>query len=195
MNNGKIKIGGIILSGGKSSRMGTDKGLMNFNGKPLIQYSIDLLSTFCAETIISANDAAYEQFGLLIVKDEYPNCGPISGLHAALKASNYEWNLVVGCDTPFLQPELLENLLREKEGYEAVIPTHQHGTEPLIGLYHKSLASFFEKKILEKHYIIQKALKECNTKYLHVDPILTKYPKLFCNLNSQTDIIDSDKIK
>ena len=85
------------MAGGKSSRMGTDKGLMTFQGKRLVEYAIELLQPFCSEIIISTNQAGYEGFGFKTVSDVYRDCGPVGGLHAALSESNYDYNLIVSC--------------------------------------------------------------------------------------------------
>ena len=182
-------IGGIILAGGKSSRMGTDKGLIDFWGKKLISYAIDLLSPYCAEILISTNQPGYDKIGYNLVADEYSGCGPIGGLHAALSESSYEWNLVVSCDTPYLHPSLVEEMIKEKEGYEIVIPIHEDGVEPLVALYHKSMAEFFEEKILKKEFKLQDIVKERNVNYWDVDFLLFKYPLLFQNFNSPRDFV------
>ena len=182
-------IGGIILAGGKSSRMGTDKGLIDFWGKKLIRYAIDLLLPYCDEILISTNQPEYDAIGYRLVADEYPDCGPIGGLHAALKESNYEWNLVVSCDTPYLHPSLIEKMLKEKDGYELVMPTHEDGVEPLVALYHKSLADFFEDKILEKEFKLQDVIRERAVNYWDVESFLFKYPLLFQNFNSPQDLV------
>ncbi|HPG34509.1 MAG TPA: molybdenum cofactor guanylyltransferase, partial [Lentimicrobium sp.] len=75
----KSQITGIVLAGGKSTRMGTDKGLMIFQGKPLVMYSIDLLSMFCGRILISSNNPEYAKFGYEIIADELPGAGPMAG--------------------------------------------------------------------------------------------------------------------
>ena len=69
-NNLTMELTGIILSGGQSSRMGKEKGLCLLNGKPLIEYSFDLLKKFCDSIIISSNSKDYEYLGCQIINDE-----------------------------------------------------------------------------------------------------------------------------
>ena len=73
-------ITGIVLSGGKSSRMGKEKGLCLLHDKPLVKYSIDVLKKVCHPIILGANREEYIKFGLPVVKDEINNIGPISNL-------------------------------------------------------------------------------------------------------------------
>ena len=182
------QITGIILAGGKSSRMGQDKGLMEYQGQKLIEYSIDVLRPVCDELLISANQPGYEGFGIPVVADHYEDCGPVGGLHASLRASKHEWNLVVGCDTPFLNKKLLYLLLSNKEGYKAVIPNHSKGMEPLAALYHRDMAAFFEQKIATGDLKLHRIVLEQKVKLLDVSDLLTEFPRLFENFNSPEDL-------
>lgn len=179
---------GIILAGGKSSRMGQDKAFLDFQGKKLIEYSIDLLKPLCSQLLISVNQPGYEQFGIELIVDQYKNCGPIGGFHAALNASGDDWNLVVSCDTPFLNPELFEMLLEKREDWQAVIPFHENGMEPLAALYHRDMAEYFEQSIQKGDYKLHRILKQANVKLVDVSDLLNKYPNLFSNLNSPGDL-------
>ena len=179
---------GIILAGGKSSRMGQDKGLLEFQGKRLVEYSIELLKPLCSELLISVNQAGYKQFGIERIADQYKNCGPVGGLHAALNASSNEWNLVISCDTPFLNRELFDLLLKNQQDQMAVIPSHSTGIEPLAALYHRNMALFFEQKIKEQDLKLHCILKNEKVKMVDVSGLLVKYPKLFSNLNSPEDL-------
>ncbi|HKJ42647.1 MAG TPA: molybdenum cofactor guanylyltransferase [Sunxiuqinia sp.] len=179
---------GIILAGGKSSRMGQDKALLNFQGKRLIEYAIDQLKPLCSELLISVNQPGYEQIGLELIPDQYKNCGPVGGLHAALSASKTNWNLVVSCDTPFLNQQLFKLLLENREGVQAVIPKRDKGLEPLAALYHRNMSVFFEQKLKAGDYKLHRILKEADVKFLDVLELIAQFPKLFLNLNSPGDL-------
>ena len=126
-----ITIAGIILAGGKSTRMGEDKGLIFFNGKRLVEYSIDLLRNYCNRVIISSNNKAYREFGFPVVKDIISGIGPISGVTSALKNSPGEWNFILACDLPFLNGQLLDRLLNARGNSMGVVPVHHGLMEPL----------------------------------------------------------------
>ncbi len=175
---------GILMAGGKSSRMGQEKGLVEFKGKPLIQYGIDLLSSYTDKIIISSGNSAYLNFGLEMIPDEITGNGPSAGLAAALKESSTAWNLVLACDLPFLELEFIDGLLSVRGLYQAVIPVHQGIMEPLAGLYHKDLWNQFEKAVLTGNLALHKILGSCHVHYLVTDRLLEKYPNLFTNFNS-----------
>ena len=115
----KSNLTGIILTGGKSSRMGEDKGLMDFDGKRLIEYPIQLLSLFCDNILISANNDQYQEFGFPTIADGYAGMGPAAGMIASLKHSKTTWNLIVGCDMPFLEVEFIAELLEKLKSINA----------------------------------------------------------------------------
>lgn len=94
-------VGGYVLAGGRSSRMGTDKALLPLAGKPLIQHAVTKLRRTCAEVNILSNNPALAPFAP-IVPDIHPNCGPIGGMEAALMHSSHDWNLFLAVDMPFL---------------------------------------------------------------------------------------------
>ncbi|WP_159522327.1 molybdenum cofactor guanylyltransferase [Sunxiuqinia indica] len=179
---------GIILAGGKSSRMGQDKALIDYQGKKLIEYAIDLLRPLCSHMLISANQSGYDQFGLTVVNDVYPDCGPIGGLHAALSGSKTDWNIVVSCDTPNLNSLLFQFLLAKKEDAQAIIPKHDKGVEPMAALYNKELIGFLEEKIKHGDLKLQKVIREIPVRFVDVSSVLQKFPDLFLNLNRPEDL-------
>ncbi len=133
------QVTGIILAGGSSSRMGFDKGLADFCGKPIVQYSIDTLQQLCSRIIISSNSPSYQQLGFPVHNDILPGAGPMGGIYSSLLHSETDHNLVLSCDTPFVTPALMQRLLDTSEGYQVVLPASKPGfAEPLIGYYHKN---------------------------------------------------------
>ena len=99
----KKSLAAIILAGGRSSRMGTEKGLMPFRGKPMIRHIIDLLQSLDINPIqIITQHGAYEQFELPCYPDLIQNKGPLGGIYSGLVHSTATKNLVLGCDMPFL---------------------------------------------------------------------------------------------
>src|SRR5215831_12450815 len=94
-----------ILAGGSSSRMGRNKALMEFRGKPLIQRQIELLSPYFKEVIVGANDPEpYAPFNLRVVPDLLHERCALTGIHALLKGAGRPRVFVVACDMPFLNP-------------------------------------------------------------------------------------------
>jgi molybdopterin-guanine dinucleotide biosynthesis protein A len=112
---GVLPIGGYVLAGGRSSRMGTDKALLKLADKPLVEHAVVKLRRICADAhILSANPALAGYAPL--VGDLHPGCGPMSGIEAALAHSRYDWNVILPVDVPFLPTALLGWWVRETLG-------------------------------------------------------------------------------
>jgi molybdopterin-guanine dinucleotide biosynthesis protein A len=188
MNNSGIT--GIILAGGKSSRMGKDKGLVLFRKKPLIDYAIEILGCICQSIIISANSSAYESLGLPVYHDIIPDSGPMGGIYTCLKHSLAKQNLVLACDMPFVSGDLLNYLIIRSDGFKAVIPQTPNGNyEPLCGFYHKEMVDVLEKLILNHQFKMLNILEESSVKALPLSPELPFYhEELFLNINMLNDL-------
>jgi molybdopterin-guanine dinucleotide biosynthesis protein A len=133
-----------ILAGGASRRMGQNKALLPFRGKPLLRHQLDLLSPLFPEILISANDAApYSPFGHRVVPDLFTEPCSLSGIHALLKAAAAPRVFVVACDLPFLNPALVGMLL-ERPG-DVVVPESDRGLEPLHAIYSQSCLPAIER--------------------------------------------------
>lgn len=178
-----MHITGIVLAGGKSSRMGTDKGLLNYKGKKLVEYSIDLMRKYCNDLIISTNNPEYRQFGIPALEDEFPEKGPAGGIFTALKKSITDWNLVVACDMPFLNRNFMDTLLSGSGNSCGVVPVHDGLFEPLAALYHKSLAVTLADAIKNDHLSMHRIIRSANVSLLPVENLLKEFPLLFENLN------------
>lgn len=185
-----MDVTGIILAGGKSTRMGTDKGLHELCGKPLISYSIQVLSELCSTIIISTSSDAYQSFGYKTVADEIPGIGPIGGLYSALKQSKTENNLVLSCDLPFISKELLSFILKNSEGYKVAVPWqgNQH-YEPLCGFYHLSILDQISIYIQNHNYKLPDLFEEVSINKLVINSNHDFYhDNLFLNVNSKHDL-------
>jgi molybdopterin-guanine dinucleotide biosynthesis protein A len=179
---------GIILAGGKSSRMGTDKAFIRFKGKMLIEYPITLLKPICNEILISANSEEYRCFGFDVVYDEFPGYGPVGGIFSSLSHSSNEWNFVTGCDTPNLSNQIITRLLAESEGYDCVVPEYGGKLEPLAALYNKKCMPKFAEGINEGQLSLRKVLHQLNCHYVDVADLTESNPVLFSNFNTPADI-------
>ncbi len=183
-------ITGIILSGGKSRRMGQDKGLCDFMGKPLIEHAVDLLSNFTNDIIISSNNIKdYTYFGYPVVSDIYSNTGPIGGIHSGLSHSKTEKNIIISCDSPFLDIRLFNLLLEYSDNYQIAVPSHNNGLlEPLAAYYSKKILQKIEESISEKDFKIINLFNKAPYITVRVDnqPFYTE--KLFSNLNTPGDL-------
>lgn len=179
---------GIVLAGGKSSRMGIDKGLMDFDGQPLIQYSIELLENFCDDIVISANNPQYERFGYPVVPDKILGLGPAGGITSASKKVINDWIIFLSCDIPFVTPAVIDRLSIETGKSNAIIPIHENGVEPLIAIYNKRFMKTFEECLGKGINKMQDILEMGDVNYVDFQNELDADPHLFDNINSYSDI-------
>lgn len=125
-----------ILAGGASSRMGTNKALLEFGGRTLIGRQLDLLRPLFERVVVGANDAMpYAAFGVEVVPDVFAERCALTGIHALIAASRTDHILVVACDLPFLSEGLIEDLLVRRKGFDVVLPIGSRGPEPLHAVY------------------------------------------------------------
>ena len=180
---------GIILAGGKSSRMGKDKCLTKFNEKNLIEYTIEIFKPISDKIIISTNKAEHSQFGYETIKDEFIDCGAIGGIHSTLKNAETEINIIAPCDMPFISIELFEFLLQKIGNYNAVIPIFNGKVEPLTGVYSRNILPIVENQIRNKKFKILSLLENINTNFIEITPTLPFYSeKMFTNINYLEDL-------
>ena len=183
----KENICGFILAGGKSSRMGTDKALLMFQDKPLLLHMIKLVEPFCSTITVSGINMGYEHFGVDLIPDLFPDCGPISGLYSSLCYSEKEWNFFVSVDVPFVNDELFVSLISNIGESDCIIPKHISRVEPLIGLYHRRTRFVIEEMIASGDYRLTNMISKLNSKYLNCNDLINKYPRLFMNINRMED--------
>lgn len=183
-----MQITAIILAGGKSKRMGTDKALLQINGISLLEKSIKLCEGVCDEIIISSNNVEHQQFGYPVIADEFTGCGPIGGISTCLNKSETHWNFVISVDAAFVEPEFVSFLISELDESDAIIPVHAKGKEPLIALYNKACLPLMHENLKSGDLKMQNLFKALNTKFVASLKWVEKYPKLFQNLNRPEDL-------
>jgi molybdopterin-guanine dinucleotide biosynthesis protein A len=133
------QVGGFILAGGESSRMGRDKALLELEGVALIVRTTKLVELAAERCAVVGDTVRLEGLELLVIEDDFPGAGPLGGIATALRASEAEWNLIVACDLPYLTREWLEFLIGRavRSDADAVLPMNERGAEPLCAVYRK----------------------------------------------------------
>ncbi len=169
--------------------MGADKAMLHIDGKSLLEKSLELCKPVCHDILISSNNLKHGKFGFTLIHDEIKYCGPIGGIYSCLKKSETDWNFVISVDAPFITGDFVEFLISEIGEFDAVVPIHKNGKEPLIAMYHKNCASFIQERIELKDYKMYNLLNVLNTKFTNVDSWAKKYPAFFKNLNRPEDSI------
>jgi molybdenum cofactor guanylyltransferase len=161
------EVGGYVLAGGRSSRMGQDKALMELAGKPLIRHAVKKLRRVCMDVRILTSHQQFEMFAP-IVRDIHPDCGPMSGMEAGLRHSAFDWNLFMAVDMPFVPSAFLFDWLHRalsarRNGVlgPAWVQMFEHGGRPQPGLslLHRDLAPFLTDALERGEYKLLPVLK------------------------------------
>lgn len=182
-------ISGFVLAGGKSSRMGNDKGFVPFNGKPMIEYSIRTLKKVCSSISIIANNSDYNSFGYSVYSDSVSNKGPLAGICTALEKSETTWNIIISCDNPTINPELLVYLIEQSKGFDAVVPCYQGKTYPITAVYSKSCLKSFKHQLNLDLLKVRDAIQEVNTNFVELSKKLPFFDeKILVNINTKQEL-------
>jgi len=187
----------IILSGGFSSRMGMDKGLVLFRGKPMIEWSLEIAASVTENIMIISNQSDYKKFGYPIHHDILRGKGPLGGIHTGLTYSNSMHNLVLACDLPMLNSVFINYLVSEtSEQDKIVVPRQGDSMEPLCAIYHKDCLSRIEEAAGSEDLSLHGLIGSLNTKFLDLDKNAPYYsPYLFSNINNMEELKELEKIK
>lgn len=185
----KKDITGIILAGGKSSRMGTDKGFLLWKGRPFIQHSILALKPVVSKLIIVSDHTYYDRLSYKRVRDIYPDAGPLSGLYSGLKASETKFNLVLSCDVPLINSSVIEKLVANYHNdVAAVVCAADDKIMPLVALYHKNCYQVCKELLENGERRMMRLLSELpSVDYILLDEDETKNVR---NINSPADLKD-----
>lgn len=153
-------ITGVILAGGKNSRMGSDKGLLEVEGKKIVDRIIAVLKLQVGNIIIISNKNNYNNLGYPVYSDIIKDCGPMGGIFTALNYSKTDQILVISCDMPFISEPILASIIEKSDDGEIIIPEHGNGKlEPLCALYSKTCLGTFAQLLTKRDLKIKDALK------------------------------------
>ncbi|MEH7111020.1 molybdenum cofactor guanylyltransferase [Neobacillus niacini] len=193
-----MKAAAIILSGGKSSRMGTNKALLKLNEKTTVERMVDTLKVYFDDIILVTNETdAYQFLGVKMVPDHYQGMGPLAGFHAGLKASNYDVNFIVACDMPFVSGELAATLVEKIEHYDALIPVINGKKQTLCGVFQKKIVTKIEECIENGRLPIKHLLDHLNVLYLSEKDLQVysniDIERVFFNMNHPHEYEDAKK--
>ncbi|MEI4799726.1 molybdenum cofactor guanylyltransferase [Bacillus sp. FJAT-51639] len=192
-----MKIAGIVLAGGRSSRFGEPKALANWQGKTFIEHSIEALKEVVTDmVVISHSDITDELSHMLnvpVIEDLalYKGNGPLAGLVTGMGYVSADWYIVAPCDTPNVSKEwALELIERAEEAYEAIVPLAEGRKQPLLALYHYKVKEKIERLLKEEKRSMQGLLSQCNVQYVTVTET-----DIFVNVNTKEEYKELQKKK
>ena len=144
-------ITGIILAGGKSTRMGANKSFLKIGEKTVIERITDLMkSVFASVIIISNTPDEYTSLNLSIYEDVYKGKGPLAGIHSGLKNSETQKNFIISCDIPLMNKEMIEYIVNYKTDKPITVCKANGFLQPFAGFYDKSVVSEIENRLCDK---------------------------------------------
>ncbi len=187
----------FVLAGGMSTRMGTDKALLMFEGRTLLDRALETARKVSPDVWIAGDPAKYGSFARCI-PDVYPQCGPLGGIHAALTSSQTELNLMFAVDLPFVTTELLQFLIdraRDSAPANVTVPRADHGLQPLCAIYRREFVVSAEEALKEKRYKIDMLFDPASTQVIEEDAFRAAgfSPQMFRNLNSPADLAEANE--
>lgn len=163
-----LNVAGIVLAGGRNSRMGgADKAFLTVGGRTVFERTVETLAA-CFERLVVVSNAPekYSGFDVEVVADEFPHQGPLAGIHAGLGRIDLPYAFVVACDMPFLQPAPIRFLVSCLKSQDAVIPEWDGDIEPLHGIYGTHLRPLISDALRTGTRAIRDLLPRLNVEFV-----------------------------
>ena len=177
----------IILVGGQSTRMGTDKSFLKFDNQDFISTVIGHAKKICNSLLIVSgkhNHSLFQEKNLTVISDERPGMGPMMGIITGLKKVKTEWVLVLSVDTPFFSTDMMQKLWKSKGNHQGVIFEDNEGIHPLNALYKTTTLKAWETAFSKGERKLTQVLKNIDIIYLLLTP---KEALTMRNVNTKED--------
>lgn len=167
-----IDANAVIMAGGNSTRMGTDKTLLQVNGEPLIKHLFRQLHGTFSQVLVSTGEN--REYDFLdhgrVVYDMACGLGPLAGILSSLENSEKDINFIVACDIPEIPLYLVRQMIASSSGYDCVIPITPSGhLEPLFGIYRKSMIAPVREVLASGHRRVRDIFARVRTNYFKLD--------------------------
>jgi molybdopterin-guanine dinucleotide biosynthesis protein A len=182
----------FILAGGKSTRMGADKAFVTLDGRTLLARALELARSVTPDVRIVGDATKFAAFAP-VVEDVFRGCGPLGGIHAALRSSQTELNLILAVDVPFVSTALLQYLIkRARSSASAVVTIAQAGGgwQPLCAIYRRAFADAAEQSLRAGRYKIDALFEATRTQLMTEEEFEAEgfSRHMFRNLNTPEEL-------
>jgi molybdopterin-guanine dinucleotide biosynthesis protein A len=182
----------FVLAGGQSTRMGADKAFMQLEGRTLLGHALALAKSVTSDVRIVGSPEKFAGFGE-VVEDEFPQHGPLAGIHAALRASSSELNLMLAVDMPFVEVPFLEYLFQEAARRQSVmvtIPRAAGAWQTLCAVYRKPFADLAEQALRQGKNKIDPLFRDIEMRIVDEHELTEQNfsPEMFRNLNTLEEL-------
>jgi len=176
--------------------MGADKAFLNFDGRTLLDRAIAVMRDICSEVAVVGDSAKFATYGTVIT-DIYPGCGPLAGIHAALRQSSAELNLMLAVDMPFVTRELLSFLFAAANESDAIVavPRTAGRFQPLCAVYRRAFGPAAEKALGAGNYKIDAVFRGVTVRVIEEEELTRAgfSEHLFFNVNTPDDLRTAKK--
>ena len=186
-----MHIAAIILSGGKSSRMGEDKALLNLGRQKMIEHVLNEMKDVFMDILIIGNPELYDFPGVPVKPDIIPGRGPLSGIHAGLIHTGKDYVFVTACDMPFVNKKLIQYMINNLDNNcDVLIPKVGQFMEPLFALYGRRCITPIEENLHAGRYKVLDFLPKVRVNYIYPEEInaFIKPEKVFFNVNTPQEL-------
>jgi molybdopterin-guanine dinucleotide biosynthesis protein A len=186
------KITGIILSGGKSIRMGENKAFIQIEGVPIIRRIYDLFKQLFQEVIIVTDQKdLFSNFDSRICSDLIPGKGALGGLYTGIFFSSFQHSFCVACDMPFIRKSLVQYLIENIDDADVIVPRTKDGLQPLHAIYSKHCIDPIRKLIDAGRSKIIDLYCQVNVKIVDEKDFLCLDPgrESFINVNTPEELL------
>jgi molybdopterin-guanine dinucleotide biosynthesis protein A len=184
-------VAAFVLAGGKSTRMGADKAFVILDGRTLLARALELARTISDNVRIVGSAEKFAAFAP-VVEDVFRECGPLGGIHAALRASAAELNLMLAVDVPFVPPALLRYLVTRARSSDAIatVPRAGGGWQPLCAVYRREFGEGAEKALRAGRYRIDALFAGVRVQAIEEEELgwAGFSAGMFCNLNTKEEL-------
>lgn len=180
----------VFLAGGRSSRMGTPKAWLEFDGKPLLEHLVNrMLAVFPEAVVVGAPGQDLPPTPARVVHDDTPGEGPVGGMVAGLRAVTRPFAFVTSCDAPFLNPALAAYLAEGSNDFDVVVPEWEGRLQSLHSVYRVTVQPILERNLLEGRRRPLDLYNQVRTRIIPESVMRTLDPdgESFFNMNSPDD--------
>jgi molybdopterin-guanine dinucleotide biosynthesis protein A len=188
----------FVLAGGRSSRMGRDKAFLPFEGSTLLERALAVARAVTPEVRIVGSVENFQVFAQT-VEDQFPDHGPLGGIHAALRSSGYDNNLVLAVDMPFLATTWLAYLLDQSRTSNAMVtlPRLERGWQPLCAVYRREFADLAEPALQAGRNRIDSLFAKISPRVIDERELASRgfSPEMFRNLNTPDEFERATLVK
>lgn len=165
------QVQGVMLAGGKSSRMGTDKALLHIGNETMAERIASVLNPLSDSIVVSLHKNKISPLdGYPVVYDHEPDKGPLMGIYSALDYTTCNRCVITPCDVPYVNPVLLRKMLSVSDDYDIVVPSFRNGhVESLVGVYKKECCSIIKNQLDNNILRISEVFKLCRTQIIDTE--------------------------